>query len=80
LAYTTMIALVSSVLGVAVGTAGTQAVSTALRWIRPDIDVAPFLRAEQALQILLLALASSVLGCLYPALKSARAAYAERLL
>ena len=80
LAYTAMIALASSVLGIAVGTAGAQVVSKALRWIRPDIDMAPFLVVEQALQILLLALASSILGCACPALKATRARYVEQQL
>jgi len=47
---------------------------------QPSIDVAPFLMVEQALQILLLALASSILGCACPALKAARARYVEQQL
>jgi len=76
--YTTLVAFMGSTLGVALGTAGTQAASTMLRWIQPSVEVAPFLKAEQALQTLLLTLASSILGCMHPALKAARARYVER--
>jgi ABC-type lipoprotein release transport system permease subunit len=78
LAYTITIAFIGSILGIALGTAGTQAASTMLRWIMPSVDVTPFLEAEQALLMLLLTLASSVIGCIYPALKSAHARYVEQ--
>jgi ABC-type lipoprotein release transport system permease subunit len=78
LAYTITIAFLGSILGIALGTAGTQAASTMLRWIMPSVDVTPFLEAEQALQTLLLTLASSVIGCIYPALKSTRTKYMEQ--
>jgi ABC-type lipoprotein release transport system permease subunit len=78
LAYTITIALLGSILGIALGTAGTQAASTMLRWIMPSVDVTPFLEAEQALQTLLLTLTSSIIGCIYPALKSAHAIYVEQ--
>jgi ABC-type lipoprotein release transport system permease subunit len=51
-----------------------------LRWIHPSIEVAPFLKVDQALQILLLALVSSILGCAFPALKATRARYVEQQL
>jgi len=78
LAYIVTIALLGSILGIALGAAGTQAVSTMLRWVLPSVDVTPFLEAEQALQTLLLTLSSSVIGCVYPALKSARTRYMEQ--
>jgi len=78
LAYTTTIALLASILGTALGTAGTQTASTILRWTQPNIDVTPFLKPEQALQTLLLTLTSSILGCIYSALKSARTRYMEQ--
>jgi ABC-type antimicrobial peptide transport system permease subunit len=78
LAYTVTIALLGSILGIALGIAGTQAASTMLRWILPSVDVTPFLEAEQALQTLLLTLASSVIGCIHLALKSARTRYMEQ--
>jgi ABC-type lipoprotein release transport system permease subunit len=78
LAYTVTIALLGSMLGIALGTAGTQTASTMLRWILPSVDVTPFLEAEQALQMLLLTLASSVIGCIYPALKSVQTRYMEQ--
>jgi ABC-type lipoprotein release transport system permease subunit len=78
LAYTATVALLGSILGVALGTAGTQVASTILRWITPSVDIAPFLLAEQAIRILLSTIASSILGCIYPALKSARTKYVEQ--
>ncbi|GEM_PF-576794 len=78
LTYTIATSLTGSVLGIALGTAGTQTASTILRWITPNIDITPFLEAEQALQTLLLTLVSSILGCIYPALKSARTRYVEQ--
>jgi ABC-type lipoprotein release transport system permease subunit len=78
LAYTITIALIGSILGIALGTAGTQTAATMLRWIMPSVDITPFLETEQALQMLLLTLASSVIGCIYPALKSARMRYMEQ--
>jgi ABC-type lipoprotein release transport system permease subunit len=80
LAYIVVLALAGSVLGIAVGTAGAQATSTVLRWIQPSIEVVPFLKVYQALQIVLLALASSILGCAFPALKATRARYVEQQL
>jgi len=78
LAYTITIAFIGSILGIALGTVGTQTAATMLRWIMPSVDVTPFLETEQALQMLLLTLASSVIGCIYPALKSAHARYMEQ--
>ena len=80
LAYIAALTLAGSVLGIAMGTAGAQAISTMLRWIHPSIEVAPFLKVDQALQILLLALVSSILGCAFPALKATRARYVEQQL
>ena len=48
LAYTTTVALLGSIFGIALGTTGTQVVSTVLRWMMPNVDIAPFLRVEQA--------------------------------
>ena len=78
LAYTITVALLGSILGIALGIAGTQIVSTILRWITPNIDIEPFLEVEQAIQTLLLTLTSSILGCIYPALKSTRTRYIEQ--
>jgi ABC-type lipoprotein release transport system permease subunit len=76
--YTTTVAFTGSILGIALGTAGAQTASTMLRWIMPSVGITPFLEAEQALQTLLLTLASSILGCIHPALKTARTRYAEQ--
>jgi ABC-type lipoprotein release transport system permease subunit len=62
----------------ALGVAGAQTASTMLRWVNPTVDITPFIEAEQALKTLLLTLASSTLGCVYPALKSARIKYIEQ--
>ena len=78
LAYAITIALLGSILGIALGTAGTQTASTLLRWMLPSVDVTPFLEADQALRILLLTLTSSIIGCIYPALKSAPIRYVEQ--
>ncbi len=78
LAYTITMALIGSILGIALGVAGTQTASTVLRWVQPGIDITPLLKPEQAIQTLLLTLASSILGCITPALKSARTRYVEQ--
>ena len=78
LAYTATTAFLGSTLGISLGTAGAQIASTALRWIRPSVDITPFLKAEQALKILLLTLASSIIGCMYPAFRYANRMCAEQ--
>jgi ABC-type lipoprotein release transport system permease subunit len=71
LTYTLIATLSGAIIGLATGVAIAQMASTAVRWILIDVNVTPFLEAWQALQILLLSLASSILGCIYPALKFA---------
>jgi len=78
LAYTATAAFLGSIFGIALGTAGAQTASTALRWILPSVEITPFLKLEQALQTLLLTLASSIIGCIPPALKSTGAKYVEQ--
>jgi ABC-type lipoprotein release transport system permease subunit len=68
LCYTVTVALIGSILGISLGVAGAQIASTLLRWIK-NTGISPFLDPLQAFQILLLTLLSSVLGCIYPALK-----------
>ena len=68
LCYTTTVALIGSILGISLGVAGAQIASTLLRWAK-NTGISPFLDPLQAFQILLLTLFSSVLGCIYPALK-----------
>ena len=80
IAYTAITALIGSILGIALGVAGTQTVSTILMWIRPSVEVTPFLEAPQALQTLLLTLTSSIIGCAYPAFKAAHTRYTEQQL
>jgi len=77
LTYTAAVASLGSILGLALGIAGAQAASTALRWIQPSIEITPFLEAWQALQTLLLTLGSSILGCTYPAFRYTRTRYME---
>ena len=76
--YTATVALLASTLGLAIGIGGTQVASTIFRWIWSSIEINPFLELGQALQILLLTLASSFLGCAYPAFRSARKGYREQ--
>jgi len=78
LACVVTIALLGSTLGIALGTAGTQAASTLLLWIRPSIEIKPFLEPSQAFLTLLLTLTASTLGCLYPAFRCARKSYMEQ--
>jgi len=68
LAYTATNALLGAALGLTLGVAGTQIASTIARLT--SIQLTPFLEADQAVQILLLTFASSILGCLYPAYES----------
>lgn len=78
LAYTLAVVSSGSTLGVALGVVGAQTASALLRWIGVSAEMAPFLEVEQAAWILLLVLASSILGCLHPAVESTRTRYAEK--
>jgi len=78
LTYTATTALLGGVLGLALGTAGTQTASTMLGWIRTSFEANPFLEPTQVLQTLLLTLTSSTLGCLIPAFRSMRRSYMEQ--
>jgi len=78
LTYAATTALLGSMLGIALGTAGAQTASTILNWIWPSLQITPLIEAEQTLQTLLLALASSILGCLYPSLKFAGINFMEQ--
>lgn len=69
--YVVIIIVVGSILGTAVGLAGTQIVSKILTWVW-HVEIAPFFEYLQALKLLLLTLSSSILGCIYPALRAAR--------
>lgn len=76
--YTAAIAFLGSILGIALGVAGTQIASTILRWLQPTVEIAPFLKAEQASKTILLTLVSSILGCAYPAYRSIGMGYVEQ--
>lgn len=78
LTHTAIIAILSSMLGITLGTVGVQAASAALRWTRPDTEMTLFLEVWQALEILLFTLSSSILGCLYPASRAARIEFREQ--
>jgi ABC-type lipoprotein release transport system permease subunit len=80
LAYIAIIAFISSILGISLGIAGTQAVSTMFRWMLQNVDITPFLEVEQATQIFLLTLISSIIGCIHPVIKSAHTRYVEQTL
>lgn len=74
-AYTFTLAFIGTIIGLAVGTVGTQIAATVLRWVWDSSQLAPFLQPEQALQILVIALVSSVFGSIYPSIKAASLAW-----
>jgi ABC-type lipoprotein release transport system permease subunit len=65
------------ILGLAIGISGAQILATFMRWALKGIEITPFLNVEQATHIALLTLASSLLGCIHPAIKAMRKNYAE---
>jgi len=69
LTYVLIVALVGSILGLSLGIVGTQLASTALRWAIGNTQLAPFLEVNQTFTILILSLAASALGAIYPAIK-----------
>lgn len=71
------VTLLGSVLGLAIGTSGAQILATFARWALRGIEVTPFLNVEQAANIALFTVASSILGCIYPAIRAMRKNYAE---
>ncbi|MCX8189439.1 MAG: FtsX-like permease family protein [Nitrososphaeria archaeon] len=77
LAYSTLISLAGSILGVALGLVGSQAASTFYRWMNPAFEVSPFLEVGQVLQILTLTLISSFFGCMYPSIKAMKTRWVE---
>jgi putative ABC transport system permease protein len=80
LAYTLTVSLLGSALGVALGTAGSQTAATIITWFLPSLGFTPFIEPLQAFQTMTLAAASSLLGCIYPALRLTRAKYIEERL
>lgn len=78
--YTITVALLGAILGTSLGTAGTQAAATLLRWVKPSLDITPFLEPHQALKILMLTVIASTIGCIYPALKTTRTKFMEQTL
>jgi ABC-type lipoprotein release transport system permease subunit len=76
--YTAATAVLASILGIALGVAAAQTASTLLRWLQLTVEIAPFLQAEQTLETIVLTLLSSILGCAYPAYRSARLGYLEQ--
>ncbi|MCW3999766.1 MAG: FtsX-like permease family protein [Candidatus Bathyarchaeota archaeon] len=69
LGYAGAIALVGCLVGISLGVVGTQAAATFARWLLGSSGLAPFLEGSQALEILILAFAASLAGCLYPSLR-----------
>ena len=76
--YTLTILFLGSIIGITIGIVGTQMASTVVRWIWGNSLLAPFLQPEQALQILLIALTSSLIGSIYPATKATQIATKEK--
>ena len=77
LTFTFTISFLASILGLAIGLAGAQMTSTIARWVWGSFGIMPFLEMQQITQIVLFALAASILGSIYPALKAMRKTYAE---
>jgi len=77
LSFTLVIALLGSVLGLAIGLSGTQIISTATRWIWKSVQITPALEIQQMAQIALFTLTSCILGSIYPSFKAMRKTYAE---
>jgi ABC-type lipoprotein release transport system permease subunit len=67
--FSVLIALVGSVLGLAVGLVGTQVASAGLRWFWQNIQINTYLEPLQVGQILLFSVVFSTVGCIYPAYK-----------
>ncbi|MBS7627730.1 FtsX-like permease family protein [Candidatus Bathyarchaeota archaeon] len=76
--YAIAVAALGLMLGIALGLVGAQTASTILKWLQPTVEMSPFLEAEDILKTLVLTLASSILGCAYPAYKSASLGYMEK--
>jgi ABC-type lipoprotein release transport system permease subunit len=72
LVYSLTLAFIGSVIGVSIGIVGTQGASTLVRLVWGNSLLAPFLNVNQALEILLLALASAFIGSLYPAIRGSQ--------
>lgn len=66
------ISLLGFVLGIALGVSGAQILSTIAKLTWKDINISPFVNIEQVVQIALLTVASSIIGCMYPAVKAMR--------
>jgi len=77
LVVTFIITSLGTIVGIAIGVAGAQIISTTLQWAWKGIQITPFLEIQQTTQIILFALTASVLGCIYPAIKATRKTYAE---
>ena len=77
LIHTLTLAFVGSILGIALGIVGTQIAATGVRLFWGNFLLAPFLQPEQALQIILIVLASSIIGGAYPAIAATRNAQKE---
>jgi len=77
LIVTLTVTLLGTILGIAIGLAGAQIISATIQWAWKGIQIAPFLEIQQTTEIILFALASALLGCIYPAIKATRKTYAE---
>lgn len=77
LIHTLTIAFFGSIVGIALGIVGTQIAATGVRLFWGNFLLAPFLQPEQALQIILIVLVSSIIGGVYPAIAASRNAKRE---
>jgi len=69
--YIVAVASLGIVLGLSIGIVGAQAASTMANWIQPGVTLAPFLEIGQAAQLAAFTFLSAIMGCLFPAFKSA---------
>ncbi|MEM3815871.1 MAG: FtsX-like permease family protein, partial [Candidatus Bathyarchaeia archaeon] len=76
--YVTLIAVLASILGAALGLTAAQIASTLLKWLQPTVEIAPFLQPEQILKALALTLASAFLGSMILAGRVARLSCMEQ--
>ena len=68
--YALLAGLAGAVVGVSLGVVGAQVASAGLRWFWQNVSVTPFLGAAQVGEVVGLSVLFSLLGCLYPAVKS----------
>jgi len=80
LTYMVTVATIGSILGVALGIAGAQTASTVAGWMLTSLNLAPFMELDQALELIILTQASSIVGSIFAAFKAAGKTFEELIL